>query len=86
MGDKARLYSKVFNETQANGECFVFYYHMNGASVGSLNIYMDFMNGTENLIWTLSGNHRNNWFNGQVAVGGNMVGVDYQVCKFFKIK
>ena len=85
-GDNARLYSKVFNETQANGECFIFYYHMRGSSIGTLNVHLDFMNGTEILIWTMTGNQGNKWFNGQVAVGGNMVGVEYQVRIFFIVQ
>ena len=64
----------------------MFYYHMRGSSIGTLNVHLDFMNGTEILIWTMAGNKGNKWFNGQIAVGGNMVGVEYQVRIFFIVQ
>ncbi|XP_047128245.1 MAM and LDL-receptor class A domain-containing protein 1 isoform X1 [Hydra vulgaris] len=66
--EKARLASQLFSQSNSIGQCFLFYYHMYGQSIGSLNIYANF-SGTEKLLWTLSGNKGNTWFNGQVNVG-----------------
>ncbi|CAH3118157.1 unnamed protein product [Pocillopora meandrina] len=67
QGDKARLVSTQFNGT-ASKNCFTFWYHMYGSSIGTLNLYQ-VVGNTETLIWTLSGNKGRQWFNGQVPVG-----------------
>lgn len=67
-GDKTRLVSELFNQTSSNGQCFIFFYHMLGSSIGSLNIYVN-ASGGEKLVWTLKGQKGNRWLNGQVNVG-----------------
>ncbi|XP_057298293.1 MAM and LDL-receptor class A domain-containing protein 2-like isoform X2 [Hydractinia symbiolongicarpus] len=67
-GDKTRLVSELFNQTSSNGQCFIFFYHMYGSSIGSLNIYVN-ASGGEKLVWTLKGEKGNRWLNGQVNVG-----------------
>lgn len=76
QGDKARLVSTQFNGT-ASKNCFTFWYHMYGSSIGSLNLYQ-VVGNTETLIWTLSGNKGRQWFNGQVPVGNQ---AKYKVAK-----
>ncbi|EDO47787.1 predicted protein [Nematostella vectensis] len=65
-GDKARIYSKTF--TASSPRCFTFWYHMYGATIGSLNIYQR-TSGRDSLIWTQSGEKGNRWLSGQVTVG-----------------
>lgn len=67
-GDKTRLVSGSFFQTSTTGQCFRFFYHMYGSDIGELNIYVK-SGATEKLVWTLSGNQGNKWFNGQVTVG-----------------
>jgi MAM domain. len=68
IGDKTRLISELFNQTSSAGQCFIFYYHMFGKSIGTLNIYVN-VSGSETLVWRLNGNKGNRWMNGQVNVG-----------------
>ena len=53
-GDKAKLVLTVPN----NGEtsCLSFYYHMYGATVGTLNVYSG-----NSKVFYISGNQSNNW-------------------------
>lgn len=37
---KARLYSPIYNESDSINACFRFYYHMYGAIVGRLRVYI----------------------------------------------
>ena len=67
VGDKAHLVSTVFNKT-SGGRCFRFWYHMYGASIGRLNIYVNTTTGRQ-LKWRLIGEQGNRWFNGQMDVG-----------------
>jgi len=53
-GESAKLVFTV--PSQGNRACLSFYYHMSGASVGTLNVY----NGNNKVI-SLSGNQGNNW-------------------------
>ncbi|CAF4883117.1 unnamed protein product, partial [Rotaria sp. Silwood2] len=54
-GDRARLHSAVFEETNGDAKCFRFWYHMYGDSIGTLNIYL--FDGSYTRIWSLSGSH-----------------------------
>ena len=63
-GQKAWLVSDYFNKT---AECFTFWYHMYGSSIGSLNIYKQPLGGQKTLIWRLRGNQGNKWYSGQVT-------------------
>ncbi|CAF1276484.1 unnamed protein product [Adineta steineri] len=64
-GDRARLQSVVFDETNGDSRCFRFWYHMFGESIGTLNVYL--FNGTYTRLWSLSGDRGNNWYEGQVS-------------------
>ncbi|CAF3894466.1 unnamed protein product [Adineta steineri] len=64
-GDRARLQSVVFDETNGDSRCFRFWYHMYGDSIGTLNVYL--FNGTYTRLWSLSGDRGNNWYEGQVS-------------------
>jgi hypothetical protein len=64
-GDRARLESIVLDGTYGNARCFRFWYHMYGDGIGTLNVYL--FNTTFELLWSLSGNRGNNWYEGQVS-------------------
>lgn len=65
-GQKTRLVSELFNST-GSGHCFLFFYHMYGQDIGTLNIYVNSSAGTE-IIWTQKGDKGKSWKNGQVNV------------------
>ena len=78
-GDKARLYSERFSVTSLRGSCIKFWYHMYGASIGTLNVLIKTGAGnrSEDIVWTLSGNQQNKWNFGQAPV--TSAKSDYQV-------
>ena len=53
LNDKARLMSPVFPPTASS--CLRFYYHMNGATIGSLKVYST-QTSTPTLVFSQSGN------------------------------
>lgn len=78
QGDKARLLSEDFSPTTFHGRCVKFWYHMYGATIGTLRILVKTGPGnqSETAIWELSGNFGNQWYSGQAPVAS---GVMYQV-------
>lgn len=63
-GDIARLISPVNPAT--DGRCLKFWYHMYGATVGSLTIGIRNNRGEDTAIETISGNFGNNWLLSQL--------------------
>ena len=53
-GDKAKLVLTVPNKGETS--CLSFYYHMYGATVGTLNVYSG-----NSKVFHISGNQSNNW-------------------------
>ena len=67
-GDTARLNSEVFQSTGTE-MCFSFYYHMYGATIGALNIYVLVIDTTSELLaWSLNGDMGVQWQLGQFSV------------------
>ena len=74
-GDNALLLSPWFNNSNASGSCFTFWYHM---YFGTLNVYLESTMTTEGekLVWSLSRNrgyryryrYRYRWFKGEVNI------------------
>ncbi|TGZ46734.1 Uncharacterized protein DBV15_05495 [Temnothorax longispinosus] len=64
VNDTARIISPLYNSSLTESGCFSFWYHMYGATIGSLNIYFKQENSTSLLIFTKSGNQGNQWFHG----------------------
>nr|XP_054757011.1 MAM and LDL-receptor class A domain-containing protein 1-like [Lytechinus pictus] len=65
IGDKAWLLSEY---SPPSDGCFTFWYHMFGAGVGDLNVYLiDAVNGNMALVWSQTGNHGDRWIQGQVS-------------------
>eukprot|EP00795_Rhopilema_esculentum_P012712 gene12712-3431_t len=67
-GDKAWLYSPVY-PASVKGRCLNFWYHMYGADIGSLNIYLTTPTGTP--LWNRTGNQNNVWRHGRVTLQSN---------------
>ncbi len=68
LGDKARLISPTYSATVGSGNCFKFWYHLYGADIGSLNVWIRQNNQLFKNIWSRSGNLGNTWRYGHVSV------------------
>lgn len=67
-GDRAALISPVFTSTSA--QCFTFWYHMYGATIGRLIVHQRTQGAATSVkqIWIKSGNHGNMWRRARVSV------------------
>ena len=50
------------------GKCLRFWYHMQGAHIGTLNVYMRIIGVSTSIIWSLSGQQGTNWYQGQLPI------------------
>ena len=73
-GDTARLIGPTQKAT--SGKCLQFYYHMFGANMGTLNVYLKRNGRLYSSIWTTSGNQGDRWRAAQVTLSSP---TDYQV-------
>ncbi|GAB1867983.1 MAM domain-containing glycosylphosphatidylinositol anchor protein 1 [Camponotus japonicus] len=64
VNDTARIISPLYNSSLTESGCFSFWYHMYGATIGSLNIYFKQEDSASRLMFTKSGNQGNQWFHG----------------------
>lgn len=78
-GDRAQLISPILSPFI---KCVSFYYHMKGAHIGTLNVYMK-VNGTLLKRWTLSQEQGNRWMKGQIPV--NVTGQVRELYSMLKI-
>lgn len=62
VNDTARIISPLYNSSLTESGCFSFWYHMYGATIGSLNIYFKPEDTASRLMFTKSGNQGNQWF------------------------
>ena len=76
-GDRADLVSQTFTPTQSR--CVTFWYHMNGANIGTLSVLVR-VSSNNYTVWTLSGDHGDKWIYAQAPVISNL---DYQVSSAF---
>ena len=66
-GDVARLES--YDNPPTDGRCVEFMYHMYGAGMGTLNLYIRRGGKLDRQpVWTMTGNQGNQWYRGQVTV------------------
>ncbi|CAF4987055.1 unnamed protein product, partial [Rotaria sp. Silwood1] len=72
----AMLISQSMPGTGSNGMCLEFFYHMYGAGIGSLTIYLQQEGFRRIPIWTLSGEQINDWLQGKV---GFVVNSDHSI-------
>lgn len=76
-GDRARFESTVFPPTTGKGRCMQFWYHMTGAHIGNLNVYMKIMGQSETKLWSLGTDVGSKWQQAQLNVISG--GRSYQV-------
>ncbi|KAI8780792.1 MAM and LDL-receptor class A domain-containing protein 2, partial [Biomphalaria glabrata] len=65
----ARISSAQFRNT--NSRCLSFWYHMHGADINRLNVYLTTSTGLGPAIWTKQGEQGLNWLNALVELGGD---------------
>ena len=65
-GDNAQLVTPTYSSP--SGGCLNFYYNMNGAAMGTLNVILQQTGRQKQRLWTLSGNQGLNWQLAQVTV------------------
>lgn len=70
QGDKCWLQSQRFGATK--GSCISFWYNMNGANIGTLNVYVAYSTGGNSTVWTLSSDQGATWKNGQAPLMSNV--------------
>ena len=74
--DNARIYTEHLPKTKAT--CFSFYYHMYGATIGSLSLSIHPTDGSESVqLFKKSGNQGDTWHFQRVNVSSP---IPYQVC------
>ena len=80
-GDRARLESTVFPATTGKGRCMQFWYHMTGAHIGALNVYMKVIGQSETKLWSLGIGQKDVWYQAQVPVvsGGRSYQVEWSL-------
>ena len=79
-GDVARLQSPVsYNRSY----CFIFWYHMFGSSIQTLDIYAQGASDYKQLKWTMSGNQGNRWHKADVDfdITNITAGTSYKVSR-----
>ena len=64
--DTARIISYLIKPTQDN--CLIFWYHMHGDQVGTLNVYVTDAAGTGAVVWTRDTEQGDQWLRGQVGI------------------
>lgn len=69
-GSRGSILMKVNQPSSEHGECLMFWYHMSGRDVGSLNIYVQELHSAKSqiLIWSVSGDQGEQWRHGRATV------------------
>jgi hypothetical protein len=83
-GRKARLVTGRFPATTGSGYCIKFFYNMYGVNIGTLNVIVKNRagNATENIVWTLSGNQKWGWKQGQAPVVSRQDSYQVSFCEW----
>lgn len=80
-GDDAILYGVCFDLTGMSSALLSFWYHMYGASMGTLDVNLTTDNGTTwTNVWTLSGDQGDTWYNATIdlsSYSGQTVGIQF---------
>ena len=76
LGQKAAITSGLQKATPATGQCLSFWYHMFGAHVNYLNVYIQTGTGNRTMIWNRAKTQGNIWKNAQRTVKSS---VPYQI-------
>ncbi|XP_067219288.1 MAM and LDL-receptor class A domain-containing protein 1 isoform X1 [Chanodichthys erythropterus] len=69
-GSRGSMLMKVNQPSSEHGECLMFWYHMSGRDVGSLNIYVQELHSAKSqiLVWSVSGDQGEQWRDGRATV------------------
>lgn len=67
---RGSMVTKVNHPTPGHGECWMFWYHMDGSNVGFLNIYVQELRSARShtLVWSMSGDQGEQWRHGRVSI------------------
>ena len=65
--ETARVESEVIMGTNT-GMCLRFWFHMKGAHIGTLNVYLKIIGISNSILWSLSNAQGNNWLQAQVPI------------------
>ncbi|MBN1296591.1 carboxypeptidase regulatory-like domain-containing protein [bacterium] len=80
-GNAAILYGVCFDTTGMTSPLFSFWYHMYGATMGTLDVQITLDGGgTWTTVWTLSGDQGDTWYNAAIdlsAYAGSIIGVQF---------
>ena len=72
VGDNAQIESPPYSpNTKTNGNCFQFWYHMYGNSIGGLKLYIK-QNNVMTSKWSLVGDQGERWMIGQISIFSNV--------------
>ena len=67
-GDKARMLTLHATESH---KCLSFSYHMNGSTIGRLNVFIRGPDSQESLLWRIAGSQGDEWHTGTVPIERN---------------
>ncbi|XP_033751998.1 MAM and LDL-receptor class A domain-containing protein 1-like [Pecten maximus] len=76
-GDKARLISPTYTDSQAM--CVQFYYHMYGSNIGALNVYIQTGGQLGRAGYSMSTNAGNSWQLGEMTIPSSAATAGYKV-------
>ncbi|CAG2239910.1 HSPA1s [Mytilus edulis] len=65
-GDKATM--STTSQLPTTSRCMMFYYHMKGSTMGTLNIYSEGTNTAKSNIWTRSGAQGDDWIKAEIDI------------------
>ncbi|XP_071131722.1 MAM and LDL-receptor class A domain-containing protein 1-like isoform X4 [Mytilus edulis] len=65
-GDKATMSTTL--QLPTTSRCMMFYYHMKGSTMGTLNIYSEGTNTAKSNIWTRSGAQGDDWIKAEIDI------------------
>lgn len=76
-GSRVAIQTAVMEPTESDGECLMFWYHMEGSGVGELSVYLQTLDESVLPVsWTRSGDQGSQWRHGRVTLSSS---VPYQV-------
>lgn len=69
--DTARIHSPAITSNPSQPKCLSFWYHMYGPHIGQLNIYTKVGAQFLGPVWSKSGTHGDQWWNGQIPLSNS---------------
>lgn len=65
----------------STGMCLRFWYHMKGAHIGTLNVYLKIIGISQSILWSLSDDQGNNWLQAQVPISSGRRNFQVRFCR-----